>query len=229
MLTNPTAGRRLTGRMMVLAAIAVALPLTATRAIHYVDAPAAPAAKMPVAPAAAVSAAQPVAPVDAPKALHIETDGKVIFNGREKDWSDLSPAEKAEVRRSIDEAREELTRVDQEEIQRDIREAMEDVRISQEDLRRDIAEAQAEVAAAMREVDSNSVEIRRSGQDPEQIKATIRRSLRAVEAIDVEAITRQALAAVNPAQIEAAMAAADAGLRQAEAELDRLDALDDSD
>ena len=34
MLSNPTSGRRLTGRMAVLAAIAVALPLTATRAIR---------------------------------------------------------------------------------------------------------------------------------------------------------------------------------------------------
>ena len=40
MLSNPTAGRRLTGRLMVLAAVAVALPLTATRAIEYVDIPA---------------------------------------------------------------------------------------------------------------------------------------------------------------------------------------------
>ena len=39
MLSNPTAGRRLTGRMMVIVAIGVALPLTATRAIHYVDVP----------------------------------------------------------------------------------------------------------------------------------------------------------------------------------------------
>ena len=37
MLTNPTAGRRLSGRLMVLATVAVVLPLTATRAINYVD------------------------------------------------------------------------------------------------------------------------------------------------------------------------------------------------
>src|SRR4029434_10147623 len=37
MLSNPTAGRRNSGKLMVLATIAVALPLTATRAIEYID------------------------------------------------------------------------------------------------------------------------------------------------------------------------------------------------
>ena len=66
MLATPTTGRRLTGRLMVVAAVAVALPLTATRAIDYVDiappgaAPAAPAA--PVVAAARRSPALPPAP-----------------------------------------------------------------------------------------------------------------------------------------------------------------------
>src|SRR5918993_453141 len=68
MLSNPTSGRRLTGRMAVLAAIAVALPLTATRAIHYVDvlasAPGSEPAKMPVPvlPVPAVAAVAQPAP-----------------------------------------------------------------------------------------------------------------------------------------------------------------------
>jgi hypothetical protein len=80
----------------------------------------------------------------------------------------------------------------------------------------------------MREVDAHSAELRRSGQDPEQLKATIRSSLKAVQAIDVEAITRQAMASANPAAIEAALAGAEAGLDKAEAEIERLEALDDS-
>ena len=51
----------------------------------------------------------------------------------------------------------------------------------------------------------------------------MRASLKAVEAIDVEAITRQALASVDQGQIEAALRAAEAGLEKAESELDRLD------
>ena len=62
---------------------------------------------------------------------------------------------------------------------------------------------------AMREVDAHVVEIRRSGQNPDQIKATIRASLKSVEAIDVEAIHRQALASVDHKAIEASVAAAE--------------------
>jgi beta-lactamase regulating signal transducer with metallopeptidase domain/Spy/CpxP family protein refolding chaperone len=238
MLSNPTAGRRLTGRMILLAGIAVALPLTATRAIHYIDVPVVPASKAAAAaaPAAAVKAVPAfhataqAAPVAAVHDLDFDgEDGKVTINGQTKRLQDLTPAEKAEVRRSLSQAREELRRVNHEEIQRDVREAMEDARIDREDLRRDLAEARAEVDEAMREIDSHAAEIRRSGQDPEQIKATVRASLKAVEAIDVEAITRQAMASVDPRIIEAALASAEAGLAKAEAEIDRIDALDDED
>jgi hypothetical protein len=127
------------------------------------------------------------------------------------------------VRRSLAQAQAELQRINHEEIQRDVREAMEDARIDREELRRDLAEAKAEVDHAMREIDSHAAEIRRSGQDPEQIKATVRASLKAVEAIDIEAITRQAMASVDPKVIENALATAEAGLAKAEAEIDRIE------
>ena len=76
----------------------------------------------------------------------------------------------------------------------------------------------------MRDIDANAAEIRRAGQDPEQIKEIVRASLKSVEAMDLEAITRQAMASVEPAVVNSALAAAEAGLRQAQAELDRLDA-----
>ena len=75
---------------------------------------------------------------------------------------------------------------------------------------------------------ARSAELRRAGQDPERIKATVRASLKAVEAVDVEAITRQAMESVDPTRIEAALAAAQEGMRKAESELDRLEALDRS-
>ncbi|HET6942030.1 MAG TPA: M56 family metallopeptidase [Sphingomicrobium sp.] len=237
MLSIPTAGRRMTGRMMVLAGIALALPLTATRAIQYIDvpmlqasAPAAPkssgvAPAAPVAAVAQVAAPAPVAPVASNhhSNLNIDEAGMVTINGRTRQWKDLSPAEKAEVRRSLAEARAELSKINQEEIQREVREAMNEAKINSEDMRREMAEARVEVDQAMREIDSHSAELRRSGQDPEQLKATVRASLKAVEAIDVEAITRQAMASVDPATINAAMAAAQAGLAKAEAELERAE------
>ena len=60
MLSNSTTGRRLTGRVLVLAAVAVALPLTATRAIEYVDILAPDASS-----ASPVKAPAPVLPVPA--------------------------------------------------------------------------------------------------------------------------------------------------------------------
>ena len=236
MLSNPTSGRRLTGRMAVLAAIAVAMPLTATRAIHYVDvlAPSAPnlaPVKMPVptlpVPAvAAVAQPTPAAPVSAPIAPRqpVTMSGdRVTINGQTKKWSELTSAEKAEVRRSIAQAREEISRINHEEIQREVREAMNESRVNQEEIRREIAAAHAEVDEAMREIDAHAAEIRRAGQDPEMIKATVRASLKAVEAIDVQAISRQALASIDPATIAAALAAAEAGLEQAEAEIERIE------
>ena len=231
MLSNPTAGRRTAGRLMVLATVAVALPLTATRAINYIDVPApsapatpdAPAA--PDAPVAPVAPIAPVAPAHAAKALHIDGEGAIHINGQTKRWKDLTPAEKEEVRRSIAEAKAELARthIDRAEIQREIREAMDDVKIDQEELRRDLAEARIEIDRAMREVDSNAADIRRSGQDPEEIKAQVRASLKAVEAIDVEAITRNALASVDHAAIAASVAAAEASIAKAQAEIEQIE------
>jgi multidrug resistance efflux pump len=154
-----------------------------------------------------------------------------VIDGKSKNWNELTPEERAEIRRSITEAREELgrTRIDREEIEREVREAMAEAQIDQEELRRDLAEAQSDIAEAMKEIDAHSADIRRSGLDPEQLKATIRGSLKGIENIDVEAIKRNALASIDHRQIEASIAAAEAGVRAAEAELDRLEALDRGD
>lgn len=240
MLSNPSSGRRLTGRMAVLAAIAVALPLTATRAIHYVDVlkPAAAEAPvdmtvpvLPVPAAAAVTQPAPVAPIApvAPRSSFNMSGEMVTINGQTKKWSELTPAEKAEVRRAVAEAREKISRIDTAEIQREVREAMNEARINQDEIRRELASARAEVDEAMREIDAHAADIRRSGQDPEQIKAIVRTSLKAVEAIDVQAITRSAMASVDPAVINAALAAAEAGLEKAEAELERVEEMNERD
>jgi hypothetical protein len=233
MLTNPSSTRRTAGRLMVLATVAVALPLTATRAINYVDvpAPASPAVPAtaahpaPVAPVAAVAPVAPVAPVHPVKSFRIEDDDKIHINGETKHWKDLTAEEKAEVRRAIAQAKEELARthIDREEIQREIRESMADVKIDQQEMRRDLQEAREEIERAMKEVDAHVVDIRRSGQNPEQIKATIRASLKSVEAIDVDAITRQALASVDPEKIAASVAQAEASIAKAQADMERLE------
>lgn len=237
MLSNTSAGRRLTGKAMVLAAVAIALPLTATRAIDYVDVPVPRAPEAPRAPAPAVAplaplalpapiaAVAPVARVHPAAAFRIDSDDTIHSNGRTRKWSQLTPAEKAEVRSSIAKARDELarTRIDRAQIQREIREAMEEHKVDMAELRRDMAEARIEVGQAMREIDANAADIRRSGQDPEAIKAQVRASLKAVEAIDVEAITRQAMASVDPDVIEASIAAAEASIEAATEEVERIE------
>jgi beta-lactamase regulating signal transducer with metallopeptidase domain len=244
MLNSSTTGSRTAGKMMIFAAVAVALPLTATRAIDYVDVPVAPVApaaplapEAPVAPLApAALAVQPVAPVaptapvapvpPAPRHGDLNINGDMVtINGQTKRWDQLTPAERQRVRSEIAEAREELarTRIDRAEIDRDIREALAGIKVDKEELRRDLAEARVEIEQSMREIDSHAVDIRRSGQDPEVIKAQVRASLRAVEAIDVEAIARQALASVDQAAIAASLATAEASIAKAQAEMDRLE------
>lgn len=238
MLTNPSAGRRLAGRLTILAAVAIALPLTATRAIEYVDkvppaAPVAPATAASIAaqaaPAAPAAPASPesIAPIEPIRAIHVDK-GLVVMNGKTRKWSDLTPEEKAEIRQSIAEARRELAehRVDGREIQVEIQKAMAEAKFDKEDLQRDLAEARAEIASAMAEIDAHRAEMTRAGVDPEQLKASIKASLKGVESIDVEAIRRSALASVNMEQIQATI---DQAMRAAEVELDRVEALDDKD
>jgi bla regulator protein BlaR1 len=228
MLTNTTPRRRLAGKVIVLAALGVALPLTASRAIHYIDVPAPPApparaallaaAAQPaaVAPAAPATPATPAAPAAAPD----PREERVTINGERKDWDDLTPAERAEIRRELARAREELKRVDLDEVQRDVREAMAEAKIDREEIRRELAAAKAEVDEAMREIDANAAELRRAGQDPEAIKASVRAGL---ASIDPEAIARSVHVSVNEHTIRASLRAAEAGLRHAERELERIE------
>ena len=235
MLISTTSGRRVAGIAAIGLAMAIALPLTATRAIAYVDVAAPAKAKAQVAPVAAVFpaslAAAPVTPVApaTPVAPVPPTDArqaKIIIDGKEKDWSHLTPEERAKMRAEIAKARRELAEhhIDRGEIQREIRDAMAEANADHADIRRDLTEAHRDVAEAMREIDAHAAEIRRSGQDPEAIKATVRAALRSVEAIDVDKIRRDALASVDEKAIEASLRAAEQGMRAAEAALDQAEA-----
>ena len=245
MLNNTSAGKRTAGKLLILAGVATALPLTATRAVEYIDVPAPPAA--PAAPDALAALEAPAAlavpaPMAIPAALAAQSSPPVAatppapplppahrqfsidhdqinINGRTRRWSELTPAEKQEIRREIARAKAEIarTRIDRAEIERDVQEALRGV--DREELRRDLAEARADIEEAVREIDVNAANLRRSGADPEAIKAQVRASLRA---IDVDSITHHALASAQPA-IAASIAAAEASVAQAEAEIERLE------
>ena len=112
-----------------------------------------------------------------------------------------------------------VLRRDQETARRDTETALRD----SETARRDSEAARREVGEAMREIDQNAAEIRKAGQDPEALKATIRASLNAVAAMDIDKITREAMASVNPDKIKADLEQAEASLARATARLDQLD------
>lgn len=240
MLTNTPKSRRIVGTALIVAAVAVALPLTATRAINYQDsiaplppeptdapqpvAPAAPAAPMIPAALAPDAPLPPVPPVPpAPPALG--KDSKIIINGKELKWSELSPEQKAEIRAAIARARQDIAehRIDREQMRRDMEKAMSEAKFDRAELQRDLAEARLDIDQALRVIDANAAELRKHGQDPEALKAIVLSAMRTVDAIDIEKITRDAMASVNPKVIEASMVAAEQAMARAQAEIDRID------
>jgi len=238
MLRTDNPARRVSGRLIILSAIAVALPLTASRAIEYVDvlAPAAPSAPAvnqtaAVKPVPIVAAATPV-----PVALPVATaaviqpsddvsidDEWITIDGNRKHWEELTPAEKARVRSAVANAREALARthIDREKIMRDVAAATNNINI--DELQASLASSQAGAAEALRGIDASAAYIRASGQDPEQIKESVRRALESARAIDVEAIKR-AVSAVDQRQIAQSLDGAEQSMRKAKADLDRVEA-----
>ena len=114
---------RAIGFSLVGAGLFLALPLTASRAIEYVEvaapeAPRSPAAPIaPAAPSAPLLLAAQLAPpappaAPAPPALpsrvamfNVGHDDKVTINGVTKRWEDLTPQERAKIRADIDGAK----------------------------------------------------------------------------------------------------------------------------
>jgi beta-lactamase regulating signal transducer with metallopeptidase domain len=244
--SNPT--QRLTGRLLVGIAIAVVVPLTASRAIDYVDVPAlAPHAVPPVAsiqPIPTIRAIKPVplhaaavavvaqpappAPPAPPVVPRFDEDisishDRVTIDGVTKRWEELTPAEKDRVRAAVAKARAGLAKA---HLDRDhaLRDASEAVRsIDTQRLERDVARAKANADRALRGLDENATDLRRHGIDLEQLKAQVRDSMRSVDSIDNAAIQR-AMAAVDRQKIDASLAGAEQAMRRAQAELDRIDA-----
>ena len=243
MLKSSNPAQRAAGRMLVGVAIAIALPLTASRAIDYVDvpvrapavapataAPAHPATRVgpvratnPVlvaAPVAAVASTVPAAPRSREE-MSISED-RVTIDGVTKRFDELTPAEKSRVRDAVARARAGLAKahVDRARVGAEAYGAVR--RIDANQLARDVARARANADRALQRLEENSAELRRYGHDPERLKAEVRQSMGSVEMIDPTAI-RAALAAADPARISATLAGAEEAMRRAQAELDRID------
>jgi beta-lactamase regulating signal transducer with metallopeptidase domain len=244
MLTNPTSGRRLAGRAMVLVTVAAAMPLTATGAVNYVDVPV-PAALAPVTPVAtpiavasvlpvaatasvasvqAIQAAQPSNAVAASKP-DISFIGKdtVHINGQTKRWDELTPAERAEIRARTDEARRDIEK-HLARLPEELAQARRDTeRFRNGDFQREMAEAREGMQKALADIDQQAAVLRATGQDPERIKAEIRASLSEVEKMDIDKIVRESLASVDPDKIRREVESAARSLDEIQAKLDQLD------
>ena len=86
----------------------------------------------------AAQATAPASPVKPRSNLSI-SDDLITFDGQTKRWEEMTPAEKARVRAELAQAREELKRVNTEEIRREVREAMAQTKIDKEEIRREMA------------------------------------------------------------------------------------------
>lgn len=242
MLRSPNPSRRIAGRLMVVSAIAVALPLTASRAVEYLDVavPAAPVPAVhavaataprvapvatPVVPAAAaavqsVAPARPVAPSSGPSFnsgdMTINED-RVIIDGRTKRWEELTSQERTRVRAAVAKAREALanTRINQAQILESLRNVPDRKRM--DEIQRDVERAQSNAAMAANNVNINSAELHRWGVNPEQMQANIRAALKSVQGIDTSAI-----ATIDRDKIAADVSGAQQSMEKAKAELARI-------
>jgi hypothetical protein len=226
---------------MVVSAIAIALPLTASRAVEYLDvavpapavravpaaAPSIAPAATPVVPAAAaviqpVTPARPAPPTSGPilndDNMTIDED-RVVIDGKTKRWEDLTPDERVRVRAAVEKARAALanTHIDEARIRESLRNVPDRKHI--EEIQREVARAQANAAMAANNININSTDLRRWGVDPVQLQASIQTALRSVQGIDMSA-----LATIDRDKIAADVSGAQQSMEKAKAELARIQA-----
>ncbi len=245
MLRSPSSSRRIAGRLLIIAATAAALPLTASYAVEYVITPATAAPAVPAVPAApmvpatatataaaaADQAAAPVQPLStvAPSPEH-ELDGdlkidenSVTLDGRTKRWDELTPAEKARVAAAVAKARTALSSAhsDQAKAMRDLADLPDQARIAQ--MQRELAENRSKIAQSIRRMDAQAAEARSSGREPDRLEAAIRERLQSLQNVDFEAASRS-LAGIDREKIASEVAGAQESMNRAKAELDRVQA-----
>ena len=254
MLNNTTAGKRTAGRLMIVTAVAVALPLTATRAIEYIDvaapappaapqapmAPLAPAAPLisaalvqqeaplappaPVAPAAPIAPAAPVPPVPPVPPSH--------------HWGDLSINQDIITINGQRKRWSELTPAEKQRVRSELKRAREQIRntkIDRAGIDRNIREAMAELdesrADLARDLAGVRGDVERALREIDRNSASIRRAGEDPERIKAQ--VRASLRSVESIDVEAirrqALASVDpaaiaASVASAEASIARAEA-----
>ena len=218
-MTNPKEHTR-KATIGVIALTAVALPLTATRAIEYIDA-------SPVE--------QPVRDAPSPLPERVSEVDEVqwqdeqpqpVSDGqpdREVVVKELSVEERVELEQSLAELRmAQVELADQRgQINAEMRAALTEARKEVAQSKIEMNEAQREMRQALAEIDENAAELRAQGIDPAKMKASIRSSMASLAAIDMSVVAQTALSALDPTVVEQSLAQSEAELRRAIAETER--------
>ena len=225
MKSTPKTHRRI-GNLMVIGVVAAALPLTATKAVEYVETARAADPMMDADVSVDLFDADDTVDLfDADESVDIMVDAdedmQEAHSLSDKPYSQMSAQERREfdagmasLREALEEIREE--RVD---VRADIAEAMADARqdIDREEIAAEMAEARREIEEAMAEIEAERGELEAQGVDPEVIKASLRAAMASVEAIDIDGIVSASLASIDPeamqAQVEASLEAAESSIR----------------
>lgn len=253
MLTTPSTARRFAGKALILLTAGAALPLTASRATDYVDAPAPkPAPVAATAPATAPAAVVPavaVAPVAAAPAAAAErytenSDGtvtlsggvklgkgstaffgndNVLIDGKVKSLDQLTPAERSKLRAVIAKSQQDLAR-ERAELPRRLAEARQDLERARSGLmKRDFQRDIDDMKRDLAEIDLEAPELRAAGEDPAKRKAEIERDLREAQSVDIDKQVAEALRDADPAKITGELRSAEEQMSRMLKRLDQLD------
>ena len=241
-MTNSTNTRaRKLGFLILGGGLLLALPMTATSAVRYIDVAAptpvlAARSPAPVRPVSTVTQPIPVSPAvklaslaqvstvsPGPADISFIGNDSVTINGVTKKWEELTPAERARIRADTDKARKQLRKemATMPERMADARREMEKFRNG--DFAREMAQSKEGMRQALAAIDSEAGLLRATGQDPEKMRGDLLKSIREIEAMDIAKISREAIAAVDSAQIETSLREAQRSLDDIETKLNRLD------
>ena len=245
-------GRR-TGLFLVGGALLLALPLTATSAVRFVDVPApvplrvaapvvAPAhvvAAVPIAASVRAPVVRPVklaalAPVAAvtPRAASetilkdsdLSISGDSVWiDGKRKKWEELTPQERARVRAATAQARKAIN----EQIA-NLPKQLAEVERTREmfrsgDFQRQMIDARQSMQRALAEMDAQAKLLRATGQDPEKLKRDLQKSLDEMQRTDIDKMTRETMESLDPEKMRAQILGAAKSLDEVEARLNQLE------
>ena len=239
MLNTPKSNQRFAGTMLVAGVIAVAVPLTASRAIQYIDLPmhaaAQPAAVVPAVALAAAQAQASPRPVARPARQSpryqgdISISGDLItIDGKTKRWEELNSAERARVRGAVATARSALaeTHFDMARVADTLGHIPDPEQIA--DIQHKLAHTQASLAESVRTLDEDAARARAAGRQPDELQSAIRNLLSSVQTVDLQNASR-AVANIDREKIAAEVSKAPESIDRAKAELERMQARIDSD